>query len=611
MEGVQHLKIPLKEIMLATNNFGDENIIGLGAFGKVYLAELSLSGQRKPVAIKRLHRTITYGQGKHEFMMEIQMLSCYRHKNLISLFGFCDENGEMILVYEHAKNGSLDRYLSSTQLSWMQRLQISIGTAHGLNYLHNGVGPKHRVLHRDIKSSNILLNENWEAKISDFGLSRIGPSNVDFTFLITSACGTVGYVDPQYGRTGILTKESDVYSFGVVLIEILCGRLVHGKNQDDQNLFLSSLAQKYYEQNRLAEIIHPNLKTQMKADSLDMFSMVAYQCLKEKRIERPTMAWIVEKLEKALQLQTGSTVPRYIRVGTWERQISGPDNKSWSFELEQDHHLSKIVIDHGDAIYSLIFTSEANGGLHTSNKVGGLASEGTISEVLFDGDEEITSISGSVGTRNGYTVISSLALETTKRTHGPFGQATDNVFSLPWDKGSFSGFYGLAGNYIESIGVSIKPLEEIVKVGTWGRTLPGGPVYAFQLLKNHHLKKITIEHGEQIYSLMFTSEYRGSLYTYNRAGGSNGGDIDDEVTLDWDEEIHAIHGWVGLSREEVPDLTVITSISFVTSKKIHGPFGHARGMPFTVTWNDCSFMGFYGIAGFYIDSIGVYLSATT
>lgn len=301
MEGVQHLKIPLEAIKLATNNFSEDNFIARGGFGRVYVCKLYLTGQQRIVAVKRLDRT--FGQGEREFLTEIQMLSCYRHKNLINLFGFCDEDDEKILVYEHAEHGSLDKYLSSTELSWMQRLQISINAACGLNYLHSGVGPQHRILHCDIKSANILLNENWEAKVSDFGLSKIGPSNVEYTFLVTSPCGTIGYVDPKYFETGILTKESDVYSFGVVLFEILCGRLASIDHYQDERRLLSSLALKYFEQDRLDEIIHPNLKFQMKADSLEIYSMVAYQCLKNNRRERPTMEWVVEKLEKALELQ--------------------------------------------------------------------------------------------------------------------------------------------------------------------------------------------------------------------------------------------------------------------------------------------------------------------
>ncbi|KAI3781598.1 hypothetical protein L2E82_11616 [Cichorium intybus] len=604
MEGVQHLAIPLEDIKLATNNFDDDNFIGRGGFGKVYIGQLSLSGQPSTVAVKRLDRTL--GQGDREFLMEIQMLSCYKHKNLICLIGFCDEGGENILVYEHAKHGSLDKYLSDPNLSWIQRLQISLGSARGFNYLHNDVGPQHRVLHRDIKSSNILLNENWEAKISDFGLSKIGPSNVEFTFLITNACGTFGYVDPQYVRAGILTKESDVYSFGVVLFEILCGRLALIERYQDERRFLSSLAQVYCEENRLDEIIHPNLMNQMNIGSLKLFSKVAYQCLRENRRERPTMSWIVEKLEKAMELQDSSK--GLIRVGTWGRLSGGPQNR-WSFELAKDHKLVKIIIDHGHVIYSLMFISESRGVLHHSDKFGGWAGGETVSEVIFDGDEEIICINGTIGSRDGFTIISSLAFQTNKRTHGPFGRPTKTAFSIPWDKGSLVGFYGLAGYYIDSIGIYVKANVEIIRVGTWGKTEPGGPqnIWYLQLEKNQHLKKITIDHGDLIYSLIFTTQYRGLTHTYKKAGGWNGGETVSEVILDWNEEIIGINGTSALSRGNVPGYTVISSISFVTNKKTHGPYGNVRGTSISVSFDEGSFAGLYGLAGYFIDSIGVYL----
>nr|GEX42861.1 receptor-like protein kinase HERK 1 [Tanacetum cinerariifolium] len=163
------------------------------------------------------------------------MLSRYRHKNLVSLVGFCDEDEEKIIVYEYEFNGSLEKHLSSNTLTWGQRLKICIGVARGLEYLHNPLGIQQRVLHRDLKSANILLGHFWEAKISDFGLSKIGPANQEFTFLVSNVVGTLRYCDPPYAETGTLTKESDVYSFGVVLCEILCGRLCLGKHDDEHH----------------------------------------------------------------------------------------------------------------------------------------------------------------------------------------------------------------------------------------------------------------------------------------------------------------------------------------------------------------------------------------
>ncbi|KAJ0560042.1 putative protein kinase RLK-Pelle-CrRLK1L-1 family [Helianthus annuus] len=196
-------------------------------------------------------------------MTEIMMLSRYRHKNLVSLVGFCDEADEKILVYEYEFNGSLEKYLNSNTLTWVQRLKICVGAARGLEYLHNPLETQQRVLHRDIKSANVLLSEVWEAKVSDFGLSKIGPANQEFTFLVSNAVGTPGYCDPLYAEKGILTKESDVYSFGVVLFEVLCGRLCIVERGDERYRWLTQLAQRSYEEGKLDDIIFNGLREQM------------------------------------------------------------------------------------------------------------------------------------------------------------------------------------------------------------------------------------------------------------------------------------------------------------------------------------------------------------
>ena len=155
---------------------------------------------------------------------------------------------------------------------------------------------------------------------------------------------------------------------------------------------------------------------------------------------------------------------------------------------------------------------------------------------MFDDDEEIIDVNGTVGVSKGqyagYTIISSLSFVTNKMIHGPFGEATDAPFSVPCEKGNFGGFYGLAGYYIDSIGVYMRAnSEEITRVGIWGTKSPGGPQnqWSFQLERNPHLKRITIDHGDLIYSLMFTTEYRGLEQTTDKAGGWNGGDIVTEV----------------------------------------------------------------------------------
>ncbi|KVH91631.1 hypothetical protein Ccrd_006343 [Cynara cardunculus var. scolymus] len=296
----KHLVIQLEEIKSATNNFGDDNLIGRGGFGKVYKGTISHYKGKSMAAFKRLDSTL--GQGNSEFWKEITMLSRYTHENLVSLLGYCDEGGEKILVYEYASRGSLDRHLSDPALTWMQRLRICLGAARGLSYLHDPKGTQQRVLHRDIKSSNILLDENWNAKVSDLGLSRISPANQPHTIVISNMVGTLGYLDPMYLEMGLLTKESDVYSFGVVLFEVLCGRLCF-EFIDSRCRTLVRLWKNSYKEKKLDEIIFQDMLQQMNPTSLVTFSNIAYLCLHESLEGRPMMVHVVKELEIALERQ--------------------------------------------------------------------------------------------------------------------------------------------------------------------------------------------------------------------------------------------------------------------------------------------------------------------
>ncbi|KAI3697353.1 hypothetical protein L6452_30313 [Arctium lappa] len=303
---LDHLKIPLYAIKICTQDFDERNFIGKGGYGRVYKGVLSWANyENQLVAVKRLD--VTGFQGNKEFYTEVMMLSQYRHENIITLIGFCDDSKEMILVYEYASQGSLDTYLSDAtklgRLSWPQLLEICVGVASALDYLHNHTATSHRIIHRDIKSANILLDENWHPKLSDFGLSRIGLANQQNTFVITNLAGTHGYCDPQYERTGILTKESDVYSFGVVLFEVLCGRLACVFNYHDERRFLHHLAPTCYKNGELDKIVDPSIKEHIKPRTLSKFSSIAYQCLKETREERPTIAEVVLQLKQAKEIQ--------------------------------------------------------------------------------------------------------------------------------------------------------------------------------------------------------------------------------------------------------------------------------------------------------------------
>ena len=300
---LDHLRIPFQDIKVATKNF--TTIIGEGGYGPVYTGKLLFSGNLTFVAVKRLPSISFSGQGLKEFLTEIHLLSRYKHPNLVSLLGYCEEGNEKILVYEYAKYGSFDKHLKTAcQLTWKQRLNICIDAARGLDFLHNHIGAHHRVIHRDIKSANILLDQNWKAMISDFGLSKIGRTKENDTYLITNAGGTLGYCDPVYINTGILTKKSDVYSFGVVLFEALCGRLFFMDVVGEERLYVLR-ARRCYKEGKLNEIMDLNLKD---SESVKEFSDIAYKCLDDDPEERPSMDLVLWKLEKALELHVSSSL---------------------------------------------------------------------------------------------------------------------------------------------------------------------------------------------------------------------------------------------------------------------------------------------------------------
>ncbi|KAK7394387.1 hypothetical protein VNO78_14914 [Psophocarpus tetragonolobus] len=290
----------IAEIKAATNNLDEHLVVGVGGFGNVYKGYIDNGSTR--VAIKRLKPGSE--QGAHEFKNEIEMLSQLRHVHLVSLIGYCYESNEMMLVYDFMDHGTLSDHLYDTDnpsLSWKQRLQICTGAARGLHYLHTGA--KHMIIHRDIKSTNILLDEKWIAKVSDFGLSRIGPTGSSMTHVSTQVKGSVGYVDPEYYKRQRLTEKSDVYSFGVVLLEVLSGRPPLLRAVETQKMSLVNWAKHCYEKGTLNEIVDPSLKDQIAPQSLRKFGELAISCLLEDGTQRPSINDVVALLHFALQLQ--------------------------------------------------------------------------------------------------------------------------------------------------------------------------------------------------------------------------------------------------------------------------------------------------------------------
>ncbi|OMP01894.1 hypothetical protein COLO4_11495 [Corchorus olitorius] len=308
------LKIPFAEIQQATQDFDTAFFIGEGGFGKVYGGVLR--GDQK-VAVKRREPgqnqgleefQRVYDQKKEEFHREIMVLSQTRHRNLVSLIGYCDEKSEMILVYEFMEKGNLKDNLYDSNgcskqngLSWEQRLDICIGTAKALHHLHTGSAVK--IIHRDVKSTNILLDENYKAKVSDFGISKSSQS--DLALDNTCVKGTIGYMDPEYFMSSELTEKSDVYSFGVVLLEVLCARPAVINSTQKEEVNLADWGLHWLKKGQLEKIIDPFLVGKINPNSFRKFGEIAERCLGAKGCNRPTMDEVLYDLEYALSLHTG------------------------------------------------------------------------------------------------------------------------------------------------------------------------------------------------------------------------------------------------------------------------------------------------------------------
>ncbi|MCO5595732.1 hypothetical protein L7F22_049778 [Adiantum nelumboides] len=281
----------LRDLQIATDSFSKSNVLGEGGYGIVYKGRLANGTM---VAVKSLLNNM--GQAEREFRVEVEAIGRVRHKNLVRFLGYCMEGTHRMLVYEYVNNGNLEQWLhgaSSSSMTWENRMRIIIGTAKALAYLHEALEPK--VVHRDIKSSNILIDSQWNAKVSDFGLAKLlgaGKSHVT-----TRVMGTFGYVAPEYASTGLLNERSDVYSFGVLLLETITGRDPVDYNRPVGEVNLVDWLKVMVGNRRSEEVVDPNLIEKPSPRLLKRVLLIALRCVDPESEKRPKMGHVVHMLE--------------------------------------------------------------------------------------------------------------------------------------------------------------------------------------------------------------------------------------------------------------------------------------------------------------------------
>ncbi|CAA0833660.1 Protein kinase superfamily protein [Striga hermonthica] len=287
-----------KELSEATRNFNSESLIGEGGFGRVYKGRLETRNNIIDVAVKQLDRNGF--QGNKEFLVEVLILSLLHHPNLVNLVGYCAEGNHRILVYEYMENGSLEDHLLNLSpdrkpLDWNTRMKIAEGAARGLEYLHETANPP--VIYRDFKASNILLDGDFNPKLSDFGLAKLGPIGEN-DHVSTRVMGTYGYCAPEYAATGQLSTKSDVYSFGVVFLELITGRRVIDTCRPTEEQNLITWAEPLFKDKKKFHLMaDPLLEGNYPEKGLYQALAIAAMCLQEEATTRPFISDVVTALE--------------------------------------------------------------------------------------------------------------------------------------------------------------------------------------------------------------------------------------------------------------------------------------------------------------------------
>ncbi|KAF4382193.1 hypothetical protein CsatB_016962 [Cannabis sativa] len=321
------------ELRLATNGFSSSNKIGVGGFGTVYKGRLR---DESLVGVKVLSIEIESMRGEREFIAELAALSDIKHDNLVGLRGCCVDGATRYLVYDYMENNNLSHTLlggeqNRLKFSWETRKHISLGIAQGLSYLHE----EPRIVHRDIKASNILLDKNFTPKLGDFGLSKILRENS--SHISTRVAGTMGYLAPEYAISGRLTRKSDIYSFGVLLLEIVSGRKVVDFDMEHGEHYLVQKAWEAYKGDELIQLVDSVLETNFPEEEAVRFIKIGLLCVQEHARLRPSMATAIKMLANEIELR--------------DVEISQPGLVSDLMSIKMDHqNLSQSTFSKGSTI---------------------------------------------------------------------------------------------------------------------------------------------------------------------------------------------------------------------------------------------------------------------
>ncbi|XP_047332195.1 cysteine-rich receptor-like protein kinase 43 [Impatiens glandulifera] len=334
----EHKHFSFETLVTATRDFHPENKLGQGGFGPVYKGRLK---DGREIAVKKLAKSSN--QGKTEFLNEAKLLSRVQHRNVVNLLGYCLHASEKLLVYEYVVNESLEKFLFKAEkrhvLDWKRRFIIISGVAKGLHYLHEDA---HKIIiHRDIKASNILLDDKWIPKISDFGMAHLFPE--DQTHVNTRVAGTNGYMAPEYQMNGCLTMKVDVFSFGVVVLELLCGQKNTSFNMDPKYQNLIEWVYKTYKKGKALEVVDPMLAETADADQVVHCILIGLLCVQADPHKRPTMNRVVVMLSK--------------RPGTIEQEPTRPGLPGSRYRTSQRSNTRSSAS--GDGSYSSSHTSDS------------------------------------------------------------------------------------------------------------------------------------------------------------------------------------------------------------------------------------------------------------